>query len=101
MTDASRRVEIRSALGSFAVLQHFPMHAAPGQREACPVCGDYNRPADEEDLNVLNFERFKWGGVRHDQQYPLPFQIKPMQRRFDRLPDLLFRKRHGISLTGR
>jgi hypothetical protein len=31
------------------------------------VCGVYNRGAEREDLNVLNFERFKWGGVRHDQ----------------------------------
>jgi hypothetical protein len=69
---SSRRPELWSALGSFAVLQHFPRHAArrhaaPRQREACPVCGEYNRRAEEEDLNVLNFERFKWGGVRHDQ----------------------------------
>src|SRR5262249_46195244 len=64
---SSRRLELRSALGSFAVLRHFPRHPAPRQRDACPVCGVYNRVAEVEDLNVLNFERFKWGGVRHDQ----------------------------------
>jgi hypothetical protein len=63
---ASRRLEIRSALGSFAVLQHFPQHPAPSEREYCSVCGEYNRP-DQRDLNILNFERFKWGGVRHCQ----------------------------------
>ncbi len=31
------------------------------------MCGEYNRPDKEEDLNVLNFERYKWGGVRHDE----------------------------------
>jgi hypothetical protein len=64
---SSRRLELRSALGSFAVLQHFPQHTAPQQSGACPVCGVYNRGAEREDLNVLNIERFKWGGVRHDQ----------------------------------
>jgi hypothetical protein len=64
---SSRRLELRSALGSFAVLQHLPRHQAPRQGGTCPVCGVYNRVAEEEDLNVLNFERFKWGGVRHDQ----------------------------------
>jgi hypothetical protein len=64
---ASRRLELRSALGSFAVLQHFPRHGATTRRGACPVCGEYDRPSEPEDLNVLNFERFKWGGVRHDQ----------------------------------
>jgi hypothetical protein len=64
---SSRRLELRSALGSFAVLQHFPQHTAPSQPGACPVCGEYNREAAYEDLNALNFERIKWGGVRHDQ----------------------------------
>src|SRR5262245_36590248 len=57
---ASRCLEVRSALGSFAVLQHFPRHQPPRQRGACPVCGEYNLPGREQDLNVLNFERFKW-----------------------------------------
>ena len=30
----------------------------------CDVCGEYRKPS-EEDLSVLNFERLKWGGVRH------------------------------------
>jgi len=64
---SSRRLELRSALGSFAVLQHLPRHTTPRQSDACSVCGEYNRAAEDEDLNVLNFERFKWGGVRHDQ----------------------------------
>src|SRR5262249_5293003 len=33
---SSRRLELRSALGSFAVLQHFPQHTAPQQSGACP-----------------------------------------------------------------
>ncbi len=63
----SRRLDLRSALGSFAVFQHFALHPAPREREACPQCGEHSGQPHEEDLNVLNFERFKWGGVRHDQ----------------------------------
>jgi hypothetical protein len=63
----SRRLELRSALGSFAVLQHFPGHSATAGRGACPLCGEYDHASEAEDLNVLNFERFKWGGVRHDR----------------------------------
>ena len=64
---SSRRLDLRSALGSFAVFQHFAKHPASRDREPCPMCGEYSGKAQEEDLNVLNFERFKWGGVRHDQ----------------------------------
>lgn len=64
---SSRRLDLRSALGSFAVLQHFPRHDAPAERGECPICGAYNRSPEPECLNVLNFERFKWGGVRHQQ----------------------------------
>lgn len=64
---SSRHLDLRSALGSFAAFQHIAKHPAPRDREPCPVCGDYGRRKQQEDLNVLNFERFKWGGVRHDQ----------------------------------
>jgi hypothetical protein len=79
---SSHRLDLRSALGSFAVLQHFPRHTAPHQGEACPVCGEYNRAAEQEDINVLNFERFKWGGVRHDQ----PLYASMDLQLFERLP---------------
>jgi hypothetical protein len=67
-------------LGSFAVLQHFPRHTAAGEREACPVCGEYNRPAEGKDVNVLNFERFKWGGVRHDRPFYASFDLGLFQK---------------------
>jgi hypothetical protein len=63
---SSRRLELRSALGSFAVLQHFAAHDAPRPRAACAVCGVHNRDL-LADLSQLNFERFKWGGTRHDE----------------------------------
>ena len=65
---SSRRVDLRSGLGSYAVARHLEAHVfteRPGTC-ACRVCGAYQLSSDV-DLNVLNFERFKWGGVRHDQ----------------------------------
>jgi hypothetical protein len=63
---STRRLDWRSALGSFSVGRWLPTHeATPGDRR-CRVCGlyDYTQVKDH-DLNVLNFERLKWGGVRH------------------------------------
>lgn len=77
---SSRRLDIRSALGSFAVLQHFPKHTASKRREECPTCGVYMGGAEVEDLNVLNFERFKWGGVRHDDATYASFDLLLFQK---------------------
>jgi len=72
----SRRLDLRSALGSYAVLQHLSRHTAGKSRGECAVCGVYFGPAETEDLNVLNFERLKWGGVRHDQLLYAGFDLK-------------------------
>ena len=72
----TRRLELRSALGSYAVLLHFPPHEHHDRRKRCPVCGEYNTPDEDVDLNVLNFERFKWGGVRHDQPIYATFDLE-------------------------
>lgn len=63
---STRRVEWRSALGSYSVGRWMPMHeAAQGERH-CRICGLYDyMHVKDHDLNVLNFERLKWGGVRH------------------------------------
>ncbi|MCP4314530.1 MAG: hypothetical protein GY789_00460 [Hyphomicrobiales bacterium] len=72
----TRRLDLRSALGSYAVAANFPPHTMnsgprsemPSGAVRCQICGAYEFPIPkEEDLNVLNFERHKWGGVRHDQ----------------------------------
>lgn len=63
---STRRLDWRSALGSYAVFQHLPLHKAQIEGRRCMVCGFY---LNEQvvDLNILNFERLKWGGIRHDQ----------------------------------
>jgi hypothetical protein len=63
---SSRRLDWRSALGSFAVFEHLRDHEPRAKDGHCTLCGFY-LTSSEQDLNVLNFERMKWGGVRHQQ----------------------------------
>ena len=66
---SSRRLDLRSALGSSTIARHLQPHrfepGPPEIDEACAVCGVFEVEEDI-DLNVMNFERFKWGGVRRD-----------------------------------
>ena len=73
---STKKVYLRSALSSWALTRNMPPHTF-GERPALhantSACGDCNFlrvQSDEQyinaDLNVLNFERMKWGGVRHN-----------------------------------
>lgn len=71
---STRQLDLRSALGSYSFAKHFPSHRLvdhsrgplPSGRLQCRLCGLYGHSAAEQkDLNVLSFERWKWGGVRH------------------------------------
>lgn len=67
---STRQLQYRSALGSYYYALAIPAHShsAPG---ACYFCDwrqmdDVASPEREfAGYNVFNFERFKWGGVRH------------------------------------
>jgi hypothetical protein len=74
----SRRLDLRSALGSFAVARHLKRHAhdpAPDPSGHCRTC---RLRADERDIdrNVMSFERFKWGGVRRDDLVYVAFDLE-------------------------
>jgi hypothetical protein len=74
----SRRLDLRSALGSFAVSLNLLAHTwdrAKSSTPYCPVCVMYGRFDKPEDLSILNFERFKWGGVRHDNPIYIGFDL--------------------------
>ena len=71
---STKKVYLRSALSSWALTTGLPVHSY-GERSVIRAnysnCGDcnFNRLMSDpeyvnEDLNVLNFERVKWGGVR-------------------------------------
>lgn len=71
---STRRLAWRSALGSFACAARFPVHGlleqtarrVPSGRLHCCICGCYGgAEAEPQDLNILSFERWKWGGIRH------------------------------------
>jgi hypothetical protein len=74
----SRRLDRRSALGSFAVSLHMPTHSwlRGSGSFCCSFCGGYDRSNVVEDLNILNFERFKWGGVRHTNPLYIAFDLE-------------------------
>ncbi|SNS94515.1 hypothetical protein SAMN05421812_102460 [Asanoa hainanensis] len=77
----SRRLDLRSALGSYAVARLLPSHAFqdPFAGDPCHICGLY--PGKRTvDVNVLNFERFKWGGVRRDDLEYLAFDLEQFTR---------------------
>jgi hypothetical protein len=58
----SRRLDLRSALPSYVLARALPEHRYTPVRGSgqCAVCG-LHAQAEARDLNVLNFERFKWG----------------------------------------
>jgi hypothetical protein len=68
----------RSALGSYSVALNMPLHTLTTRTGwnsfSCSICGAYE-PKGEQDLNVLNFERHKWGGVRHTDPYYIAFDL--------------------------
>lgn len=73
----TRRLDLRSGLGSYAVALHFPMHAFASPNEGCDfrchTCGALD--ATEVDRSVMNFERHKWGGVRRLDPYYVAFDL--------------------------
>ena len=79
---SSRRLELRSAMGSYAVAKHLPEHKFKQSKifthDDCAVCmsGQGAGGQGAIDLNVLNFERFKWGGVRHEHLSYIGFDLE-------------------------
>lgn len=70
---STRKLEYRSALGSYWYAISVPKHDVMGR--IAPICCEYcgwsewdKKPSKYElnrGVNVYNFERYKWGGVRH------------------------------------
>jgi hypothetical protein len=70
---STRRLDLRSGLGSAAYAMSTKPHTFLPDINGhnCEHCGGW-RDNKDMDLDVLNFERHKWGGVRHshpDYQY--------------------------------
>ncbi len=65
----------RSAFGSFSVFRHLNVHEKAGAGACCTYCGGAYK-GKNEDLNVLSFERIKWGGVRHEDPLYALFDLR-------------------------
>ncbi len=62
---SSRDLGQRSSLSSFACGQNLPLHQKREQDKfSCSICSEFVKN-NTVDLNILNFERLKFGGVRH------------------------------------
>jgi hypothetical protein len=75
---SSGSIGLRSALGSYAVALHLPIHPFDAWRLpeiCCDLCGAYKHDSGQ-DVNILSFERHKWGGVRHDKPAYIAFDLE-------------------------
>ncbi|WP_156320341.1 hypothetical protein [Brevundimonas sp. AAP58] len=77
----SRRLDLRSCLGSYAVVRHLREHRMSARNgPGCDYCGEYDHDKAALDLNVLSFERIKWGGVRHSQPSYIAFDLDTLRK---------------------
>lgn len=96
----ARRLDWRSSLSSYAIASNIPKHKYDPQisgtsyengqpvshHYTCGICRDAqygvigNERYTDEDLNVLNFERIKWGGVRHGELLYTYFDLTQFQQ---------------------
>lgn len=74
----SRRLDLRSALGSYAMGLHLTQHSFRGSG-VCDYCGEYDE-SKPRDLSVLNFERLKWGGVRRAHPIYIWLDLKAFEK---------------------
>lgn len=77
---STRRLDLRSALGSYIVGSHLLEHLFIGEESYCLYCGSHSKNREKQDLNVLNFERFKWGGVRHLDPLYIAFDLNQFKK---------------------
>lgn len=95
---SKRKLEYRSALGSYYYARSVPFHKKESLQGKCYICGFYGHKENpgkydkSRGLNVLNFERYKWGGVRHDyldyavfdlEQFLLLPKVNPSKQDFE------------------
>lgn len=78
---SSRRMDLRSALGSYAVARYLPEHPYTDVGDVdCGICGQIGRATVPEDLNVFSFERLTWGGIRRDKVAYVTFDLEQYAR---------------------
>ena len=53
---SSRRLDWRSALGSYAVFQHLPDHSPSGNERHCSICGFYLNDCEHDFTRLRGFK---------------------------------------------
>lgn len=94
---STRQLQYRSALGSYYYALAIPEHNHDEQK-ACYLCNWL--PGDKlSGNNIFNFERYKWGGVRHTspeyalfdlEQFLLLPKVTPTEEDFHILKSILY-----------
>lgn len=79
---STRRLDWRF-LGSYAISRIFPKHKLIkdtnySQSTVCKICEEFNEIS--ENLNTLNFERIKWGGVRQTSIVYAAFNLEQLAK---------------------
>jgi hypothetical protein len=84
---STRRCDLRSGLATYVLARSLTPHrfASPDQ-VFCSTCGGWKSHKDE-DLSVLNFERHKWGGVRHTQPLYQYLDLTALKRSLPATPE--------------
>jgi len=96
---STRRLELRSGIASWFIAKQLKPHRFTpvllnNSKHICSVCKDFSITVygkehhyaceyehnQNEDLNVLNFERIKWGGIRHGQLLYTLFDLEQLQK---------------------
>lgn len=93
---STRRLDWRSGISSYFIAKLFIPHRFSGHfyengkivytSYSCGICKDLkygirgNDFYKNEDLNVLNFERIKWGGVRHGDLLYTLFDLEQFEK---------------------
>lgn len=95
---STRKLQYRSALGSYYYAMAIPDHSHDVQG-ACYLCNWMELGGAHSDYNVFNFERYKWGGVRHTspeyalfdlEQFLLLPKVTPSPEDWDILKSILY-----------
>ena len=73
----TRNLRYRSFLSSYAVARVIENHNyITSNGRFCDICGVYGKTKQTFDLNALNFEKLKWGGVRLMHLEYIDFDLK-------------------------
>ncbi len=83
---SSRRLDLRSALGSYSFLLHFPEHHVglePPNWGHCNFC-----KGKSPDWNLYSFYRFQWGGLKFDWPEYAAFDLEQLLKQPEHIPTI-------------